>query len=196
MCGLPGQGLKAQSSTEKYKLILEKKQSITIPDLCQGCPTQFVEYLWYCRSLKFGAKPNIPYLIDMFRDLFKSQGYTRRTNNHSSLDWDWNRHDSTAAGDGVTVAAAQGAAYGIEEGLNNDTVATAAQPKTATRLPAQPKTASMPNVDDSQMAATHNNAAQNILRLRIIKLQAELAQQESLPSYSHERVIRSLLCRK
>jgi len=49
--GLPWQGLKAKSATKKYKLIMEKKQSITIPALCQGCPSQFAEYLAYCRSL-------------------------------------------------------------------------------------------------------------------------------------------------
>lgn len=93
--GLPWQGLKAKSATKKYKLIMEKKQSITIPALCQGCPSQFAEYLAYCRSLKFEAKPNIAYLRGMFRDLFRSQGYT---NNHSSLDWDWNRHESGGEG--------------------------------------------------------------------------------------------------
>lgn len=71
---------------------MEKKQSITIPALCQGCPSQFAEYLAYCRSLKFEAKPNIAYLRGMFRDLFRSQGYT---NTNSSLDWDWNRVDAT-----------------------------------------------------------------------------------------------------
>jgi serine/threonine protein kinase len=91
--GLPWQGLKAKSATKKYKLIMEKKQSITIPALCQGCPSQFAEYLAYCRSLKFEAKPNIAYLRGMFRDLFRSQGYT---NNNSSLDWDWNRIDPGA----------------------------------------------------------------------------------------------------
>merc|ERR1711862_940010 len=82
----------------------EKKQSVTIPALCQGCPSQFGEYLAYCRSLKFEAKPNIAYLRGMFRDLFRSQGFT---NNNSSLDWDWNRIDAGAGnhnagnGDGI-----------------------------------------------------------------------------------------------
>lgn len=30
--------------------------------LPQGLPQQFAEYLAYCRSLKFEAKPNVPYL--------------------------------------------------------------------------------------------------------------------------------------
>merc|ERR1712151_1277216 len=37
--GLPWQGLKAKSATKKYKLIMEKEQSITIPALCQGRPS-------------------------------------------------------------------------------------------------------------------------------------------------------------
>ena len=104
--GLPWQGLKAKSATKKYKLIMEKKQSITIPALCQGCPSQFAEYLAYCRSLKFEAKPNIAYLRGMFRDLFRSQGYT---NNHSSLDWDWNRLEGGGSGERV-------AGDGMDEG--------------------------------------------------------------------------------
>merc|ERR1711982_158437 len=89
--GLPWHGLKAKSANKKYKMIMEKKQSVTIPALCQGCPSQFGEYLAYCRCLKFEAKPNIAYLRGMFRDLFRSQGFT---NNNSSLDWDWNRIDA------------------------------------------------------------------------------------------------------
>ena len=78
--------------------MMEKKQSIAIPALCQGCPSRFAEYLEYCRSLKFEAKPIIAYLRGMFRDLFRSQGYT---NNNSSLDWDWNRIDSCGSGAGL-----------------------------------------------------------------------------------------------
>ena len=70
---------------------MEKKQNVTITALCSGCPSQFAEYLAYCRSLKFEAKPNIAYLRGMFRDLFRSQGYT---NTNSALDFDWTRVDN------------------------------------------------------------------------------------------------------
>jgi serine/threonine protein kinase len=86
--GLPWQGLKAKSASKQYKLIMEKKQSLTIPQLGQGCPNQFAEYLAYCRSLKFEAKPNIAYLRGMFRELFRSQGYS------NNLEWDWSRLDN------------------------------------------------------------------------------------------------------
>jgi len=42
---LPWQGLKAKNAQKKYRLILEKKQQISIAQLCQGCPSQFAEYL-------------------------------------------------------------------------------------------------------------------------------------------------------
>ena len=42
---LPWQGLKAKNTSRKYGMILEKKQQVSIANLCQGCPTQFAEYL-------------------------------------------------------------------------------------------------------------------------------------------------------
>ena len=42
---LPWQGLKAKNTSRKYGMILEKKQQVSIANLCQGCPAQFAEYL-------------------------------------------------------------------------------------------------------------------------------------------------------
>lgn len=50
---LPWQGLKAKNPQKKYRLILEKKQQVSIAQLCQGLPSQFAEFLAYSRSLKF-----------------------------------------------------------------------------------------------------------------------------------------------
>lgn len=71
---LPWQGLKAKNAQKKYRLIMEKKQQVSIAQLCQGCPSQFAEFLAYTRSLKFDAKPDIPYLRKLFRDLYHAQG--------------------------------------------------------------------------------------------------------------------------
>lgn len=42
---LPWQGLKAKNAQKKYRLIMEKKQQVSIAQLCQGCPSQFAEFL-------------------------------------------------------------------------------------------------------------------------------------------------------
>lgn len=76
---LPWQGLKAKNAQKKYQLIMEKKQHISIANLCQGCPSQFAEYLSYCRSLKFDSKPDITYLRKLFRDLYHAQGCSAST---------------------------------------------------------------------------------------------------------------------
>lgn len=86
---LPWQGLKAKNAQKKYRLILEKKQQVSIAQLCQGCPSQFAEFLAYTRSLKFDAKPDIPYLRKLFRDLYHAQGC-------GSIPklWDWDSVDA------------------------------------------------------------------------------------------------------
>jgi len=88
---LPWQGLKARSARKKYKMILEKKQAISIQQLCEGLPQQFVEYLAYCRSLKFDTKPNILYLRGLFRELYTSCEYGR--NSIGKLNWDWTKDE-------------------------------------------------------------------------------------------------------
>lgn len=84
---LPWQGLKAKTAHRKYTLILEKKEEISICELCQGCPPQFAEYLSYCRALIFDANPNIAYVRRLFRDLYQQQGYDLAT--LQANDWDW-----------------------------------------------------------------------------------------------------------
>jgi len=87
---LPWQGLKAKNAQKKYRLILEKKQQISIAQLCQGCPSQFAEYLAYTRSLKFDAKPDVPYLRKLFRDLYVNQGCGQP----GTKLWDWDSVDT------------------------------------------------------------------------------------------------------
>eukprot|EP01036_Dinobryon_divergens_P026569 gene26569-35237_t len=104
---LPWQGLKAKNAQKKYRLILEKKQQVSIAQLCQGCPSQFAEFLAYTRSLKFDAKPDIPYLRKLFRDLYHAQG----CGSVPKL-WDWDGVDqdyfSAAGSTGPSPALAGG----------------------------------------------------------------------------------------
>eukprot|EP00612_Vaucheria_litorea_P001198 CAMPEP_0171451924 /NCGR_PEP_ID=MMETSP0945-20130129/234_1 /TAXON_ID=109269 /ORGANISM="Vaucheria litorea, Strain CCMP2940" /LENGTH=645 /DNA_ID=CAMNT_0011976481 /DNA_START=330 /DNA_END=2267 /DNA_ORIENTATION=+ len=86
---LPWQGLKARTAKKKYKLIMERKQMVSIQQLCSNLPLQFAEYLAYCRSLKFEAKPNISYLRSLFRELYRN--YNFDANLEGSNEWDWNK---------------------------------------------------------------------------------------------------------
>lgn len=63
---------------------MEKKQQVSIAQLCAGCPSQFGEFLAYTRSLKFDSKPDIPFLRKLFRDLYHAQGCSS-----SGKLWDW-----------------------------------------------------------------------------------------------------------
>ncbi|CAE7612882.1 CKL1, partial [Symbiodinium microadriaticum] len=101
---LPWQGLKAKNAQKKYRLILEKKQQVSIAQLCAGCPSQFAEFLAYTRALKFDTKPDIPFLRKMFRDLYHAQGCA-----NSGKLWDWDSADADAMMTGSDVPAGSGA---------------------------------------------------------------------------------------
>ena len=51
-----------------------------------GCPKQFSDYIRYCRTLKFDAKPNMTYLRGLFKDLYKEKYSTETT-----TAWDWEK---------------------------------------------------------------------------------------------------------
>ena len=66
---LPWQGLQARNDRERYKLITEKKLSVSVEKLCQDFPNEFKVYLDYCRALKFEEEPDYEYLKELFRQL-------------------------------------------------------------------------------------------------------------------------------
>jgi serine/threonine protein kinase len=129
---LPWQGLKAKNASKKYLLILSKKQSVSIAQLCQGCPSQFAEFLAYSRSLKFDAKPDIPYLRKIFRDLYNTQGCPT-----VGKMWDWDAFDSDylgsntpGSGGGVGVISPPPILQtGLQQPLRPSTTAAVANPR-------------------------------------------------------------------
>lgn len=72
---LPWQGLKAATKRQKYDRIMEKKMTIPNDVLTKGLPDKFLEYMNYVKNLRFDDKPNYLFLRNLFRDLFKSEGY-------------------------------------------------------------------------------------------------------------------------
>ncbi|KAK5550542.1 hypothetical protein LTR46_011460 [Exophiala xenobiotica] len=71
---LPWQGLKAKRDA-KYLLVLEKKQATSASELCDGLPTQFEEYMNYVRNLRYEDQPDYQHLREMFKKLFRRQGF-------------------------------------------------------------------------------------------------------------------------
>lgn len=67
---LPWQGLKAADETQKEKLILKKKQTISTKNLCRGLPREFTACFDHIHSFHFGDTPKYSYLRRRFRDVF------------------------------------------------------------------------------------------------------------------------------
>jgi len=72
---LPWQGLPAATKDQKYMKIYEKKKNTTDEELCRGFPAEFVTYLSYCRALRFDETPDYQHLRQLFRILFRTEGF-------------------------------------------------------------------------------------------------------------------------
>ena len=81
---LPWQGLKGSTKSERSKNIANVKGSISLNDLCEDIPKEFLLYMKYCRILRFKQVPDYNLLRDIFIALFKKKDY--------KLDfiYDWN----------------------------------------------------------------------------------------------------------
>jgi len=72
---LPWQGLRANTKKDKYEKIMEKKMGTPIEVLCKSFPCEFVNYLNYCRSLRFEDRPDYAYLRRSLKDLFFREAF-------------------------------------------------------------------------------------------------------------------------
>jgi len=64
---LPWSGLPAKNWKEQNKLVMEKKESTSIPTLNSEHPTAFKDYLAYSRGLGFVSKPDYAMLDGLFK---------------------------------------------------------------------------------------------------------------------------------
>jgi len=64
---LPWQGLKGDKKKTQIEKIGDKKLMIGLDNLCEGMHRCFYLYLDYCKKLKFEAKPDYEYLINLFK---------------------------------------------------------------------------------------------------------------------------------
>lgn len=75
---LPWQGLKSapkEDRTSKVARIGWMKKSLTIQQLCNDAPLEFMEYMRYVRALGFDETPDYNYLRKLFQTLFDIRGY-------------------------------------------------------------------------------------------------------------------------
>jgi serine/threonine protein kinase len=81
---LPWQGLKGSTKSKRSTGIFNVKNNISLAQLCEGLPNEFLLYMKYCRLLRFYQKPDYDLLRNLFIVLFKNRKY--------DLDYiyDWN----------------------------------------------------------------------------------------------------------
>jgi serine/threonine protein kinase len=80
---LPWQGMKGKTKQEKYAAIKDKKVGTSVEMLCGGYPEEFMEYISYCRKLKFAERPDYASLRKLFKELYIRSGY----DNDYIYDW-------------------------------------------------------------------------------------------------------------
>jgi len=80
---LPWQGIAAPDATSKTIKIGEKKIATPLEELCSQCPPEFLQYMKYCRGLRFADAPDYTYLRSLFHQLMEA--------NELKYDWefDW-----------------------------------------------------------------------------------------------------------
>jgi serine/threonine protein kinase len=83
---LPWQGIKGNA--DKYNKIMEKKMQVPTEVLCLGLPEEMVQYLNYCKSLKFEDRPDYDYLRGLFVKLiYKCINTYSLSKENLKFDW-------------------------------------------------------------------------------------------------------------
>lgn len=67
---LPWQGLKGSSKQKRLKNIFTVKRNTSLEDLCSELPIEFLEYMKYCRLLRFNEEPDYEYIKRLFINIF------------------------------------------------------------------------------------------------------------------------------
>lgn len=72
---LPWQGVKVPDKKAKYEMIKQKKTEMSLEELCEELPTEFITYMKRVRELKFEERPDYDNLRLLFKELFYRNGY-------------------------------------------------------------------------------------------------------------------------
>ena len=66
---LPWMNIKGNTIKKRYLHMLNLKKNTSAKTLCQDLPNEFLEYLKYCKNLKFEENPDYEYLRNLFRKI-------------------------------------------------------------------------------------------------------------------------------
>ncbi|KIJ62713.1 hypothetical protein HYDPIDRAFT_94209 [Hydnomerulius pinastri MD-312] len=61
---------------EQHRRLKRAKETARPEDLCRGMPSEFEEFLRYCRRLKFAEQPDYEHWMNEFRELAHENGFT------------------------------------------------------------------------------------------------------------------------
>ena len=74
--GLPWTRNGVPKTDEQHMRIKRAKESARPEDLCRGMPSEFEEFLRYCRRLKFAERPDYEHWMNEFKELARENGFT------------------------------------------------------------------------------------------------------------------------
>ncbi len=81
--GLPWMNIKVKNKDEKYRIILERKKSISTQELCKGFPKELVEFIDYIKKLGYTDDPN----YDLLRNKLTTILYNKKLKMDYIYDW-------------------------------------------------------------------------------------------------------------
>ncbi len=80
---LPWQGLKMSDKAERNRTIYRKKRTTDIGTITQNMPSEFYDYIQYCRLLRFSQNPDYDYLKGLFTSVLQKN----QVDNDLIFDW-------------------------------------------------------------------------------------------------------------
>jgi casein kinase I homolog HRR25 len=80
---LPWQGLQIENPKKRREAVGKEKKTVSVEDLCRGCPSSIFEYMNYCNALKFGDIPDYAMARSLFGEQFVSMGFSEG----GSFEW-------------------------------------------------------------------------------------------------------------
>ena len=73
---LPWQGQKGSTKSRRSKAIYNVKRNVSLEELCEGLPKEFMSFVKHCRLLDFRQEPDYNYLRGLLLAILKQREYT------------------------------------------------------------------------------------------------------------------------